>query len=205
MQEALFEQYEAAKARGDKRLASSLVARFVATFATDEERGAWTRRYLDSSLIHHTIRYELFEHVIFPVLLAGYQKSDPWCLAMLDRHAQNLYRAKHLWAKVGDEGDVQFAQRWLELEPENAQARGRVLEHWMTWFGYCEHEWPAGILYGMNGATESECGEILDKVCEIRALDRDGVHRDYLDQFEAKVLQYRKRLSYAAAAGTRSM
>lgn len=205
MQEALFEQYEAAKTRGDKRLASSLVARFVAAFATDEERAAWTRRYLDSGLIHHTIRYELFEHVIFPVLLAGYQKSDPWCLAMLDRHAQNLYRAKHLWAKVGYETDIQFAQRRLELEPESAQARERVLAYWIAWFGYCEHEWPAGILYGMNGATESQCGEILDKVGEIRALDRDGVHRVYLDQFEAKVQQYRQRLAHAAEAGTHSM
>ncbi|MCQ4166094.1 hypothetical protein [Tahibacter harae] len=201
MEHALFEQYVTAKAQGEKRLASHLIARFIATFSTDEERETWTRWYLDSRTGDRRIRHELFEHVIFPVLLAGYQRSDLWCLEMLDRYAQNLYRAQHLWARVGYRTDVQFAQQRLALAPHDGQARARVLQHWIGWFGHSEHEWPTGILYGMDGATEQQCAEILAQVHEVRALDQEGRYRDYLDQFEAKVRQYLQRLSDRSAAG----
>jgi hypothetical protein len=47
-------------------------------------------------------------------------------------------------------------------------------------FEYSEHEWPAGILYGMNGANLEQCQEIASAVTEARALDFNGKYDFYL-------------------------
>ncbi len=199
MKQALFEQYETAKEQGNKRLAASLIADFIKTFATDEEREEWTRWYMSNRAIGHAVRHELFEQVIFPVLLSGHRTSDPWCIEMLERCAQNLYKAEHLWSQVGYQTEMQLAERRLEITPNDMKAKERVLEHLISWFQYSEHEWPAGILYGSDGATELQCQEILRSIHKAHALDNTQAHSHYLDQFEAKVHQYIHRLSQAAS------
>lgn len=195
MKQALFEQYEVAKTRGDQRLAANLIADFIGTFATDEEREEWTRWYLNNGAIGHAVRRELFEQVVFPVLLAGYQRSDPWCVEMLERYAENLYKAEHLWSQIGYQTKMQLAERRLELTPNDIETKERLLKNFINWFQYSEHEWPAGILYGADGATEPQCQEILQGIHKARALDEGRVHSRYLDQYEAKVQQYIHRLS----------
>lgn len=199
MKQALFEQYETTKEQGNKRLATSLISEFIKTFTTNEEREEWTRWYMNNRTVDLFVRHELFEQVIFPVLLAGYQRSDPWCIEMLERCAQNLYRAKHLWSQVDYQTEMQLAEHWLELTPNDIKAKNRVLEHLIRWFRYSEHEWPAGILYGSNGATETECQEFRQSLHKARMLDTGQVYSHFLDQYEAKVLQYIDRLSQAAA------
>lgn len=199
MKQTLFEQYETAKEQGNKRLAASLISEFIETFTTDEEREEWTRWYMNNRAVEHTVRHELFEQVIFPVLLAGHQRSDPWCIEMLERCAQNLYKAKHLWSQVGYQTEMQLAEHRLELTPNDLKAKKRVLEHLISWFRYSEHKWPAGILYGSDGATETECQEILHSLHKARMLDGCQVHSHFLDQYEAKVHQYIDRLSRVAA------
>lgn len=197
MNQALFEQYEVAREQGNKPLAASLIASFVETFATDDEREQWTRWYFDNRATRHVIRHEVFEQVIFPALLTGYQRSDPWCIEMLERCDQNLYRAKHLWAQIGHQTGMQMAERLLALRPEDRQAKTRVLEYLINGFRYSEHEWPAGILYGSDGATACQCDEILLDVRRARTLDEACVHSSFLSQFEARVQQYRQRLGAA--------
>jgi hypothetical protein len=200
MNQSLFVQYEVAKEQGNKRLAASLIASFVETFATNEEREEWTRWYFSNRPLVHAIRHELFEQVIFPVLLAGYQRSDPWCIEMLERCAQSLYRSEHLWVQIGHQTGMQLAERLLALKPDDRQTQARVLAHLIEWFRYSEHEWPAGILYGNDGATALQCDEVLLEVRRARALDEACVHTPFLNQFEAKVQQYIQRLE----AGNRS-
>ncbi|MFZ2828573.1 hypothetical protein [Hydrogenophaga sp.] len=197
MNQALFEQYEVAKEQGNKRLAASLLARFIETFATDEEREEWTRCYFSNRPVVHAIRHELFEQVIFPVLLAGYQRPDPWCIEMLERCVQNLYGAEHLWAQIGRQTGMQLAERLLALKPDDRQTQARVLAHLIEWFRYSEHEWPAGILYGNDGATALQCDEVLFEVRRARTLDEACVHSAFLNQFEEKVQQYIQRLGAA--------
>ena len=204
MNQALFEQYETAKEQGNKRLAASLIANFIETFTTDEEREVWTRWYVDNRAVGHAVRHELFEQVLFPVFLAGYKRSDPWCIEMLERCAQNLYKAEHLWSQIGHQTEMQLAELRLELTPNDLQAKARVLRHLIEWFNYCEHEWPAGILYGSDGATEPQCQEILQSLRKARELDEERVHSHYLNQFETKVHQYIHRLSQAATRGPAS-
>ena len=194
MNQALFKQYEVAKEQGNKHLASSLISSFIETFATDEEREEWTRWYFSNRPVVHAIRHELFEQVIFPVLLAGYQRSDPWCIEMLERCAQSLYRSEHLWAQIGHQTGMQLAERLFALKPGDRHAKARVLEHLIDGFRYSEHEWPSGILCGADGATALQCDEILLGVHRARTLDEACVHSSFLNQFEAKVRQYIQRL-----------
>src|SRR5262249_9460212 len=140
----------------------------------------------------HRIRHELYEHILFPVLLAGYQRRDPWALRYLARTAQNLYHAKSLWAQVGV-GEFELLKELLRLCPDDEQARTDVLAAQLRWFSHCTHEWPAGILHGMNGASVQECEEILEEIALARKLDRARQHAAFLDDVEAKVIAYRSR------------
>lgn len=194
MNQALFEQYEVARELGNKRLAASLIAGFIETFATDDEREEWTRWYFSNHPLAHAIRHELFEQVIFPVLLAGYRQSDPWYIEMLERCDQNLYKAEHLWAQIGHQTGMQLAERLLALKPDDRHAKARVLEHLIDGFRYSEHEWPSGILCGADGATALQCNEILLDVRRARSLDEACVHSSFLNQFDSKVRQYIQRL-----------
>lgn len=199
MKQALFEKYETAKEQGNKRLATSLISEFIDTFTTHEEREEWTRWYMNNRAAEHAVRHEVFEQVIFPVLLARYQRSEPWCIEMLERCTQNLYKAEHLWSQVGHQTEMQLAEHRLELTPNDLKAKERVLEHLISWFSYSEHEWPAAILYGSDGATATECQEILHSLHKARMLDSGQVHSHFLDQYEAKVHHYIDRLSQAAS------
>jgi hypothetical protein len=60
-------------------------------------------------------------------------------------------------------------------------------------FEYCQHEWPAGILYSRDAANASECTEILEYIAFTRQLD-DGGYAGFLDAFERKIDGYRVRL-----------
>ena len=204
MKQTLFEQYETAKEQGNKRLATSLIANFIETFTTDEEREEWTRWYMENRSVGHAVRHELFEHILFPVLLAGHKRSDPWCIEMLERCAQNLYKAEHLWSQIGYQTEMQLAELLLELTPHDLQAKERVLGHLIRWFNYSEHEWPAGILYGSDGATEPQCQEILQSLRKARELDERRAYAQYLNQFEAKLQIYIHRLSQAGTKGAAS-
>ena len=61
-------------------------------------------------------------------------------------------------------------------------------------FAYASHEWPAAILWSMNGATLDQCTEIMSEVALARELDRECAHALSIDEFESKVEQYRERL-----------
>lgn len=199
MNQIIFESYEAAREQGNKRLASSLIADFVASFSTFEERSDWAYWYFANRTFGHTVRHELFEHVIFPVLLKGYKCSDPWSLLWLERCEQNLCKAKQLWAQVNHKTAAQFLEELIAVEPNNLPVKQRLLSHHINGFKYSEHEWPTGILCGMDGANCEQCEEILRSIELANTLDTERAHTNYLAEFESKVRQYLVRLVKARA------
>jgi hypothetical protein len=192
---AFFEEYRELKDSGRRPEATAALAKFISSFAGMEEKTVWTRWYLESEQIGLKIRHELFEQVILPVLVEGYQRRDPWALRWLARTTQNLQHSKDLC------GEIEFKTGWAFLKdlvamcPEDDDARTELLGCHVGWFRHCVHEWPTGILYGMDGATVGECDEILAAVAESRHLDRDHKHAAFLDDFETKVIQYKARIA----------
>jgi hypothetical protein len=195
MDEALYQKFLELKVTGHKLQAAERVRRFIDSFASFEEKQKWTREFLARGDFGHKIRHEIYAEVIFPVLERGFQDGDFNSLLWLARTAQNIYSARELHERVGFLSESNFLRRAYEARPDDEIVRRFLLEDLLQWFDYCEHEWPAGILHGADGATLQECEEILREVAFARTLDTQREHNAHLDDFVAKVEAYRVRLS----------
>lgn len=180
--------------RGLRTEAASELKLFVESFGDLQERRIWTRWFLEHEQLGHTIRHELYEAVVFPALFAGYEERDPWSILWLARTCQNLYRARELWRQIGFKTDYEFLKELVQLEPTNDDAKAALLERQIQWFRYTEHEWPAGILYGNDGASSTECDAILSEVNFARQLDEGNRYSAYLDSFVSRVREYKERI-----------
>ena len=194
MNSEAFERFQAQVAIGRRADAAASLAEFIASFADLEEKRRWVQRFLKPEPLGHKIRHELYEHVVFPVLLDGYRREDPWSLRWLIETSQNLYRAHHLWEQIGYKGNHALLTDLVRLCPDDASLRAELLRKNIDWLQNAVHEWPAGILYGHDGATLEECAEIADAVMEARQQDVDGLHAAFLADFEGKLAEYVERL-----------
>jgi hypothetical protein len=138
--------------------------------------------------------HELFTQVVLPVLLAGRDRRDPFALLWMGKLVANF----HSDARQANELDyspVAMLDLLLEAVPDHVEGRLLRLDTAINWLRFCVHEWPAGILYGMDGATLAECGEIRAEVAIARRIDVDKRFADFLDGFEAKLSGYEDRLA----------
>jgi hypothetical protein len=59
---------------------------------------------------------------------------------------------------------------------------------------FCGHEYPAGILYGMNGANAQECDDILSTIDNIHKIDQKNIYFEFLEDLKYKTVEYKSRL-----------
>ena len=190
-----YQQYLALKDAGKKEQAKAILDSFLASFESDEEKEQWVRAFLESGDFDHRIRHEIYEQLVFPVLLKGYHANDPWSLLWLAKTQQNLYSAQWLHSQVDSKSPYELLREAYAIAPDEA-IRKELLRTDLEGYAYCEHEWPAGILYeGGRGASIEQCDDLLKEIEFTRTLDKEGRHKLYLDSFEAKVIEYRARLS----------
>jgi hypothetical protein len=185
-----YDDFVEATHAGKKAAAATAAHVFITSFSTFDEKHAWVVDFLKTYQPQDKIRHELYEQLIFPVLLQSYRASDGWGIRWLAATSQNLYRAKQLWAQLDFITEHGLLKQWSILEPESELARHALLEKMIEGFQYSEHEWPAGILYGMNGANLEQCQEIANAVTEARALDVNGKYNSYLTEFQEKLNSY---------------
>ena len=190
-----FDRFKQAIDSGKRTEAAAALKPFIESFSSLEEKTTWSKWYLENEALGHKIRHEIYEHVVFPVLLDGYRRSDPWSLLWLARTIQNLYQSKQLWEKIEMKTDYALLKELLVLSPQNEQVESELLSKQLEWFRYSAHEWPAGILYGQDGATANQCIEILEEVCLARKINKDALNEVFLSEFESKVREYRQRLT----------
>jgi len=192
MKTELYEQYIEHRTAGRKHDASDTIRRFVASCTGPTDRDAWVRGFLNQADSDERIRHEVYSGLIFPVLLDGYERKEFWSTYWLARTAANLYASSSLHAQVGYKSELHFLKEAMELNPTD-DVRRRLLAAYVAEFEHSQHEWPAGILSGMDGATLDECGVILADIKFAHHLD-DGTQRPFLEQFERKVREYIGRL-----------
>jgi hypothetical protein len=190
----LFETYELQLAAGLRKAATESLARFIQSFSGLDEKRQWSRAFLSRWQGTHKIRHELYQHVIFPVLLESYQSAEAWGIDWLARTTQNLYQAKQLWDQIDNKSEVQLLNQLRTVTPHDEDVKRRLLARQIDWLRYCVHEWPSGILYGTDGATLPECAEIKEAVAEARELDVDGNYNDFLAEFDSRLNVYVMRL-----------
>jgi hypothetical protein len=194
MNPALYEDYWALLAAGRRNEARSSLNAFIQSFRTFEEREQWTRAFLATHAYGERVRHEIYAEVIFPVLLAGSRRKDAWSLFWLAGTSENLSRMRRLHEQIDFKGELAFLKEAYAADRSFSEVRKRLLKHLLNYFVYAGHEWPAGILWGLDGATVDQCAELMSEVILARELDRECAHTASIDEFESMLKQYQERL-----------
>jgi hypothetical protein len=191
MDQSLYETYAALQKAGRKKEAKVALDAFIWTFADFSERSEWTWKYLATQKFGARIRHELFREVILPVLLEGYRRNDLWSLYWL---ASTLPDLPPPYDEIGRKGSVGLLQECFKLDSGSERVRSTLLYCLLRGFAYSAHEWPAGILWGKDGATAAECKEIFANIELARRLDAERNYAIQIDEYEQMVRDYRARL-----------
>ena len=189
----LYEQFVSLKDLGKKTEAKAASDLFIASFETLEDKRVWVYSFLEAGEYRNRIRHEIYENLVYPVLLDGYLKRDATSVAWLARTASNLYAIKSPHPLLKHKTDFALFKEAYGLEP-NERIGADLLNTLINGFSFSQHEWPAGILDGINGANIEQCEDILQDVKFARNLDHQRKYEGYLSEFEAKVHEYIKRL-----------
>lgn len=193
MKAEYYNQYLHFKSIGLRAKATENLKQFIDSFESFEEKEQWTRDFLESGEYGHKIRHELYEIVVFPVLLKGYQKRDFWSLTWLIKTIHNIYKVKTLHEQIDFKTDYQLLQDCYSIDSQNPKIRKALLKKLLSWLDYSIHEYPMGILYGHNGGTIDECQDILTHIEFVKKLDPEEKFKDFLDDVRTKVLEYMER------------
>jgi hypothetical protein len=189
-----YDQFVGLTKAGHRKEAAASLRQFLDSFCDFSERAEWTRKFLATSKFGLRIRHELFQEVIFPVLLDGYRKNDAWSMYWLAGTVKNLVSTpalRHYYKEFG--GTINLLKATIALENTEPN-RDALLQELLKHFDYAGHEWPSGILSGTNGATSVECYAYLDDIRLARELDGCQNYVNKLDVFEARVRIYLARI-----------
>ena len=192
MNNEYFDDYLKYEKSGVKAKARESLDAFIKSFGTYAEKEAWTREHLPELELNHPgrIRHELFDRIVFPVLLQGYRDRDIGLMVWLVRLSQNLYQHEKSWAMINYKTDLQIIRECYHLDPCNSEVRELYLEIEIRGILYSIHEWPSGILIGNNGASAEECRELLEGIPLLRFMDWDKKYGDIISDYEDKLREY---------------
>ncbi len=163
---SLYQEFKAAANLHKRDEAAEKVHQFIASSEGDEETTLWVRQFLESGDYGHKIRHELYRDLVFPVLLRGYSKRDPWSLYYLAQTVQNIYSDKKLHEFIEWHTEFSLLKLCYGVDTCFRDVRERLLATLVKRLGFYIHEWPSGL-----------CGELKDVEDDLdfaRSLDVDG-------------------------------
>jgi hypothetical protein len=129
-----------------------------------------------------TIRVPLFEQAIFPALLTGYRAGLPGCARWLAGLFDLLSRSRNCLEKLpeAERSEVGLLRAALRHDPTDQRSRRRLLEKLATRLRYSVPELPAGVLYGIDGASAEQCLELEKELEEFSLLaSEEGKEHHY--------------------------
>lgn len=193
MDTKLYEQFLTLKNQGQKDAAQSALRAFIASFRTAEEKRSWVFSFLQEGHYGHKIRHEVYQQLVYPVLLEGYLRYDPISVLWMARTAHQLHTIPKLHPRLQDKSGFSLLREAYQLQPHE-EVRCDLLAMLLNRFSYAQHEWPAGILFEADGATPEQCQEMLQEIAFARQLDHENQYSISFSEFEARVQQYIVRL-----------
>lgn len=193
MNKSLYERFKKLRTERLQPQASEAMAEFLQSFTSIEDKVTFTHWFFKNDFDGKRIRRDLYETVLFPVLADGYKTSDPWSIKILAETDDNLHEAPQLRAQIGHKTKLLLLRQYLGARPSDYTARRNLLAEQINSLRYCEQEWPNAIIYGEHAATEIECKKLSEEVTFARKLDVENKYKNYIDEFEAKLISYRKR------------
>lgn len=149
--------------------------------------------------VGHRINHHIWAGIVLP--LYRQDPTDPVAIKCLIKTVQKLYSDKSAHESLDWVSEHQLVDRYLALLPEDPWAIEKKKSLLADWLAYSIHEWPSGVLYGNDGATASQCQEILGAVDELQELDRKAEYADLCEEVQTKTRLYRDRLK-ATGAGS---
>ncbi len=197
-----YEEFERLSNAGLRRQAVPYLKAFLASFKDESEREQWTVSFLATHTYGSKMRHEVFEDVVFPVLLAGWQRKDVWSMYWLAGTSQNLYSAKQLWKKYDYPSEFGFLMEAIAIDPDHVDVRAALLNVLLDQMNYAEHEWPAAILSGNEGASLDDCANFAERISLARELDEGISNAGFIDEFERKLRIYQERLFERGASSS---
>jgi len=189
-----YQEYLALKAKGLRIAANAVAKEVVCEFReTPDERFIL---HLCEEKDGQRINHILWKGIVFPYVTENLTTQIN-AMKCLINSIQNLYSDKKCHRLLDFITEYQLIEKLYELVPEDNWARGKRIKSLRAWLQYTIHEWPSGILYGMDGATFEQCDEIQAAAQELKTLDTHST--DFADDVEAKLRDYRKQIEIQSA------
>jgi hypothetical protein len=183
--------------KGIRSKVKECINKFINSFNNFREKELWTIEYLPrlEKTRNGYIRNELFEEIIFPVLLNGYKKKNISLMIWLVKLYDNCYRNRKIWEEINYKSGFDIIKECYEIDEDNDEIIDLYLSIEIKGINYALHEWPCGILIGSNGMTLEDCEkELLEEIPLIKKLDRNRKYTDFINDYESKLKVYIKRL-----------
>lgn len=178
-----YKRFEKSKSQGLKAQAKLNIEKFIDSFSGIEEKEMWVKSYLEAGEYGHKIRHELYESVIFPVLVHGYRSNDSWSLFWLAETIQNVFASQVLHKQIDFNSDSWLLKKCFEIDESNRNVRLRLLDCTVRCLDYAIHEWPCGVLY----APDESPDDMLTEIEWARSLDVECRYSEFLSRVEAIV------------------
>jgi len=175
-QRKLWEAYETAEDRAPRAEKLQVLNAFLDALVISPPADwfPWARSIAEQVVDHglnFVIRRPLFERAVFPALLAGYQSRLPgsarW-LAGLTQHLLHSPSCRESLPGGGTELGLLCAA--VKHDPGDRRSRLRLIDRIADRLRYSIHEVPAGVLYGIDGASPEQCQELEAELEDFRRL-----------------------------------
>lgn len=155
-------------------------------------------------MCHHKIDHIIWKKIILPELERRIE-YDPLAIKAMILTIQNLYSSKPDHERLDYITEERLTIKLIKINPNDEWAINRRITQLRRWLSYTIHEWPSGVLYGMDGASVDECDEILSAVSDLLSLDPTGQSDELCKDVQEKTLQYRDRPANKTVRGTESI
>lgn len=163
--ETLWLEYLSLAAKGLRKEALARLDQFVSGFTKlgQDTRYAWVDWFLARKLDHAEklpLQHRLFRDVLFPRLESGFRAGEFLSTLRLAQLVQYLYRDAECRRRLGDPSELQLLHAAHNLNPADLPTRQLLCRALLDDIRLTLHEVPAGVLWGMSGATQDQCKEL---------------------------------------------
>lgn len=206
--EELWRRYCELENRADRAAAVDVLAVFVGRIenAPPSTRRLWTDECLRTIFdpkAGFRARTPLFQRVLFPELKSRHVAGDAPAARALAQLSQELFRYREGWEALGCPGEIDLWKEAYRRDPSSEDARSKLVTSTARFIRYTLHELPAGVLYGSDGASLEECGDLIAELAFFRGLlttrEAEQFHElverasFHYPNYREYLLQYRKQ------------
>jgi hypothetical protein len=190
---ATWDEYLEQETAGLRRVAMPLLGDFVAHVEgyTEQRRVRLVRTLVSLARSDRpprvSLRHPLFDRVVPPVLLNEYDRDEPGSARTLLDFYHQLHGGGLCDEVIGDR-DLSYwtlLERAMKQDPDGRDLQEEWLAMSQDWFEYATHDVPTGVLYGNDGATVSECEDLLAHVDQFEERAKAlGVAEDHAESVQ---------------------